>query len=216
MKFTNKLYSIPILLLGVFNSVKAAESKFEPEFEAVTCSSTIKLQHVSTGYRLHSHGVAYGTGSEQQSVTCYPDADDTNSLWTIHGAFGTYCKRGEPIKCGSVIRIKHLNTGKWLHSHHYRSPLSNQQEISAFDGEDSGDNWIVQCVDPKDKYWIREKNVRFLHKDTNVYMTSSQHFAFRNPIPGQLEIAGNERTGEQSKWKTSEGIYFSDITKSNQ
>jgi len=49
------------------------------------------------------------------------------------------------IKCGSVIRLKHLNTGRWLHSHKFRSPLSNQQEVSAFDGSDTGDNWEVRC-----------------------------------------------------------------------
>ncbi|KAL6628097.1 putative stromal cell-derived factor 2 [Neocallimastix californiae] len=182
------------------------------EFTAVTCSSVVKIAHVSTGYRLHSHGVSYGSGSEQQSVTGYRDADDTNSLWTIHGALNTYCKRG--IKCGSTIRLKHLNTGRWLHSHYFRSPLSNQQEVSAFDGSDDSDNWEVQCVDD-DEYWIREKPVRFFHKNTKKYLTSSQHFQFRNPIPGQLEVAATERANEQTKWKTLEGIYFSDNTKTN-
>ncbi len=37
--------------------------------EMVTCGSLIKLRHASTGFRLHSHQVAYGSGSGQQSVT---------------------------------------------------------------------------------------------------------------------------------------------------
>lgn len=37
--------------------------------EMVTCGSMIKLRHVPTGFRLHSHQVAYGSGSGQQSVT---------------------------------------------------------------------------------------------------------------------------------------------------
>ena len=40
------------------------------EYSAVTCGSTIKLRHIRSGYRLHSHEVSYGdSGSGQQSVT---------------------------------------------------------------------------------------------------------------------------------------------------
>lgn len=42
------------------------------------------------------------------------------------------------IPCDSIIRLQHAGTNKFLHSHQHRSPLSNQQEISAFDGLDSG------------------------------------------------------------------------------
>ena len=35
-------------------------------FEYVTCGSAVKLAHVPTEFRLHSHKVAYGTGSKQQ------------------------------------------------------------------------------------------------------------------------------------------------------
>jgi len=209
-----KLANASLLLLGLVGLAKC-ESKFDPEFTAVTCSSVVKIGHSQTNYRLHSHGVSYGSGSEQQSVTAIRDADDTNSLWTIHGPLNTYCKRGDPIKCGSTIRLKHLNTGRWLHSHYYRSPLSNQQEVSAFDGSDSGDNWEVRCVDESDEYWIREKDVRFVHVNTQKFLTSSPHFQFRNPIPGQLEVAGAERPSDQTKWRTLEGIYFSDNTKTN-
>lgn len=51
----------------------------------VSCGSNIKLQHVATGYRLHSHEVSYGRGSQQQSVTGYPTGDDGNSMWIVHG-----------------------------------------------------------------------------------------------------------------------------------
>jgi len=43
----------------------------------------------------------------------------------------------EPIACGSMIRMEHLSTKKNLHSHHFSSPLSGNQEISAY-----GDNGI--------------------------------------------------------------------------
>lgn len=41
----------------------------------------------------------------------------------------------EPVKCGDTIRLHHLATNKNLHSHHFQSPLSGNQEISAYGDE---------------------------------------------------------------------------------
>lgn len=58
----------------------------------------IKLAHFGTKYLLHSHEIAYGSGSGQQSVTGYPTGDDANSLWIVRGpkvliVFECFCKR---------------------------------------------------------------------------------------------------------------------------
>ena len=45
-------------------------------------------------FRLHSHEVAYGSGSGQQSVTVKKSVDDNNSLWTVHGDLKNGCKSG--------------------------------------------------------------------------------------------------------------------------
>ena len=47
----------------------------------VTYGSVIKLMHEKTKHRLHSHDVPYGSGSGQQSVTGFPEGDDSNSYW---------------------------------------------------------------------------------------------------------------------------------------
>ena len=49
-----------------------------------------------------------------------------------------YIYNREPVPCGSSIRLRHANTKNYLHSHLHLSPLSRQQEVSCFDGEDSG------------------------------------------------------------------------------
>lgn len=105
---------------------------------------------MNTDYRvrLHSHDVKYGTGSGQQSVTATEVQEDINSHWLIKPAKGKTCLRGDPIKCGSIIRLEHVETKKNLHSHLFSSPLSGNQEISCYgdNGEgDSGDNWMVIC-----------------------------------------------------------------------
>ncbi len=68
------------------------------------------------------------------------------------------CVRGEAVKCGQEIRLEHLTTARNLHSHHFSSPLSNSQEVSAFgdDGEgDRGDVWTVVCEDGD--FWQRDQ-----------------------------------------------------------
>jgi len=46
---------------------KDKEPVDEEDYSLVTCGSTIKLMHVATGYRLHSHEIPYGgQGSGQQ------------------------------------------------------------------------------------------------------------------------------------------------------
>ena len=69
------------------------------------------------------------------------------------------------MACGQKLRLEHLTTNRLtsllrllltsslfsrnLHSHHFSSPLTNQQEVSAFGemGEgDTGDVWKVTVV----------------------------------------------------------------------
>ena len=99
----------------------------------VTCGSVIKLQNAYHRVRLHSHDVKYGSGSGQQSVTGTDQKEDVNSHWAIRGpTFKQNCARGEPVTCGQEIRLQHQSTLRNLHSHHFTSPLSNSQEVSAF------------------------------------------------------------------------------------
>lgn len=48
----------------------------------------------------------------------------------------------EPVKCGDVIRLQHLATKRNLHSHLFQSPISRNQEVSAFGENGNGDTGI--------------------------------------------------------------------------
>lgn len=102
------------------------------------------------------------------------------------------------MPCGSSIRLKHSNTQGYLHSHHHQSPLSKQQEVSCYDGKDSGDNWKVMCSG--EKTWLREKTVQLVHEDTGAYLSSFTSYTFGHPIPGQLEVAGSKSSSKNSQW----------------
>ena len=65
----------------------------DPELQWVTCGSIITLINSETGLRLHSHDVSYGTGSGQQSVTCFDGQSDSNNYWIVRAQHGDYCNR---------------------------------------------------------------------------------------------------------------------------
>jgi dolichyl-phosphate-mannose--protein O-mannosyl transferase len=70
-----------------------------------------------------------------------------------------------PIKCDSIVRIIHVTTKRYLHSHDFASPLSHNQEVSAYgeDGAgDEGDRWKVVCTSRND-YWLRKDGIRLQH-----------------------------------------------------
>lgn len=180
----------------------------------VTCGSVVKLENeAKTKVRLHSHDVKYGSGSGQQSVTA-AENQDTNSYWSILGAKNKPCQRGEPLECGTTIRLQHVQTRKYLHSHLFKSPLSSQQEVSAFGGDedsDTGDHWMLYC---KSKYWQRKEPARLKHIDTDMWLSLSGN-TYGRPIFGQMEVICSSSSDATSYWKTAEGVYVQPTSKSN-
>lgn len=98
------------------------------------------------------------------------------------------------------MRFRHANTQGYLHSHLHQSPLSRQQEVSCYDGKDSGDNWKVDCSNSGDKFWLRESTVQFMHENTYAYLSSYANHQFGQPIPGQLEVAASRSSSKNSQW----------------
>lgn len=184
----------------------------------VTCGSVVKLTHVESGgkYYLHSENKNLGGGSGQQIVTWVPEKSGTSTLWWIREAHeDDYCVTARPIPCGSKIRLTHLDTMRNLHSHAHQSPLSRQQEISAFGEDGNGDamdDWIVEC---KTTNWKRDSNVRLLHVGTQKYLGGSSQVQFNQqncgggcPIMNHLEAFGRQRADEFSDFKAELGVYL--------
>ncbi|EDO45492.1 predicted protein [Nematostella vectensis] len=206
LKLSNLTVNLSLLLLFIvlLSGETLCDSK---DFKYVTCGSVVKLLNTKHNVRLHSHEVKYGSGSGQQSVTGVLSVDDGNSYWVIKGENDKPCKRGEPIKCDETIRLQHLATKRNLHSHHFQSPISHNQEVSAFGEGGNGDNlddWVVVC---SKKNWERKDTVRFRHKITEMYLhiTGDQ---FGRPIHGQREVSGFNYPDVSNEWKTMEGIYI--------
>ncbi|XP_066294279.1 stromal cell-derived factor 2-like [Branchiostoma lanceolatum] len=177
------------------------------EYPYVTCGSVVKLLNTRNNVRLHSHDVKYGSGSGQQSVTAVDSSDDTNSYWAVKGKADKPCVRGTPIKCGQTIRLMHTTTRRNLHSHYFQSPLSRNQEVSAFGTDglgDTGDYWAVTC---SGTYWERDDMVRFKHTVTEMYLHITGD-TYGRPIHGQREVCAYPKPDSGNFWRVMEGVFI--------
>jgi hypothetical protein len=73
---------------------------------------------------------------------------DENSIWIIKGPHkdGNSYLIGTVVKHGETIRLEHLRTGKNLHSHSSPSPITKQNEVTAYGAAgvgDGNDDWVV-------------------------------------------------------------------------
>lgn len=218
------LLTLTATLTTTTSSIVFAAYKSEDGYDdssPVTYGSTIKLKSILTQRRLHSHQVTYGNlGSGQQSVTAVRATDDSNSLWLVRGSSDDKSSKvGEVIKCGSKIRLFHVNTRKHLHSHQFPSPLSGNQEISCFGSmaeSDGGDVWELLC-NKADADWTANMDIALLHVDTKALLATGGNL-FNRPIEGQAEVFGvKSRDKKQqisfssvkndSKWRAAEGFF---------
>lgn len=93
-----------------------------------------------------------------------------------HSHQGKTCAQGTPITSGTYIRLQHQATRRWLHSHLFKSPLTHNQEVSAFgddDNSDTGDVWQLE-IEGGGK-WTRDEAVRLKHKDTGMYLVTHKY-----------------------------------------
>lgn len=218
------------LILATFLLLTTSVIGNEIRPNALTFGTVLKLEHIQSGHRLHSHELPYAGGSGQQSVTGQPLHGDSNSFWFVkqphpkeHDESGdTTPPTGEPIKCGATIRLQHLNTGKNLHSHLVSAPMNDDYEVSAYarntdevwkDG-DTGDDWIVQCEGARNgDAWLRTHRIYLKHVDTDAYLTSNSRLVYDEPIRNQLHVSARTRKNRDCVWRAAEGFFMSLRTK---
>ena len=195
----------------------------------VTCGSSIQLRHVeSKKYHLKSKPEAKFS-SGQQVVTLDVHSPD---LWQVGNEHNKTCVVGEPIECGTVIRLTHLKTRKNLHSNSdtqrdVPAPLSRwNNEVNAFgkDGEgDSGDNFQVECLhrrgEDKKGVWEKDTRIQFRHVNSRYLLSSTtkakynQHNCPNCPIHGELEVSLTNKNGVEAISSTifqagEDGVYL--------
>ena len=120
------------------------------------------------GGLLHSHVQLFPVGSKQQQVTCYHYKDDNNQF-TLLPAWGESAvdAQGEMrfLKDGDLIRLQHVSTRRYIHSHNVGAPVTpSQNEVSCYGNDTTGDahdHWQVEVVD--DIKQGSKRNVKRIH-----------------------------------------------------
>ena len=221
----SKIFKIVVIFICICRPVFHAEFE-EDEIENLinsqflTCTTTARIQNKASKFHLHSHPINYGSGSGQQTITGLESKTDVGSLWIFKEAEGEkMCLTGEPIPCGSHIRLEHMGTQKNLHTHDFPSPVSGRQEVSGF-GEngkgDKGDNWIIECKDSLKGDKINGRTEFYLkHQLTGNYLYTDSRSMFNHqncrncPIVGQAEISSTRAKNQNGLWRFVGGYFFS-------
>ena len=110
---------------------------------------SLKSQRIG-GALLHSHEHLYPEeiGPRQQQITCYAHKDD-NNYFIFMKKDSEYDENApvEYVKNGDVVRLRHKNTQRHLHSHREKAPLTkNHFQVSGYGDKnigDSNDYWII-------------------------------------------------------------------------
>jgi len=195
------------------------QSRANSEGTPLSYGSAIRISHVaSQGHELETGAINFGSGSGQQAVTFPPPGE--GSLWLIKSYNGqAHIPSGvTPVTCGSKIRLEHTGSNKNLHTHKFKSPISGNQEVSAY-GDDQGegddnDNWFVEC---EGKYWVKEGIFQLRNVLTGVYLSGSPEHAFNSrngcgngcPVSGHLEACAVKKPHSGTRFQAKVGIFLS-------
>ncbi|KAJ2721121.1 hypothetical protein GGI07_004186 [Coemansia sp. Benny D115] len=115
----------------------------------IKMGSIISLKHNMTGRFLHtdrSHSTQ--TGSNQQLVFGFRWNPDENDWWQVLPANRDVPVPGAIVNYGNQIRLRHVETGRHLHSHYnFHDPRCGQNEVTAYGDSmhsDENDHWVVE------------------------------------------------------------------------
>lgn len=198
-------------------------NRMEDTYAPIGMGSEVAIRHLhSTGGYLHSHEHDYPSGSFQQQITLYPYADD-NNVWQIversHNngeadAHDYHNEKFKQIHNGAVVRLMHLDTGKRLHSHDQKPPVSEaefQNEVSGYGFEgfngDANDNFKIEIVngDARDPSSYKQLKAIRTHFRLKHMLSGCYLFSHKEKLPewgyGQQEVTCNKQSPlENSVW----------------
>ena len=214
---------LTLFLISTITCVNMSEEDIKNTIESktITYGSSLRIQNSITKYYLSSFGMNWSTGSGLQIVTAVQSDKELNSLFTIKEGENYPTKiNGDPVLCGDIIRLEHIGTGKNLHSHDFKSFVTNSQEACAFGEDGNGDvndNFRISCYKQNDNDIITGKTEFFLqHVPTQNWLYinyKTSMYDDRNcrgcPIRGQREVSLTTKKDKQCLWKVIGGIIFS-------
>lgn len=125
--------------------IKEAHATANRNQTPVQDNDIIRLEHINTGKNLHSHSHKFVPSpvTQQYEVTGF----GTNGVGNSDDNWRIEIDGGGTWEKGKKIRIKHENTGAWLHSHIGKFDATwtrGQQEVTAYPhNNDSNNFWSL-------------------------------------------------------------------------
>lgn len=195
-----------MLFVMLFNIFLKHEFEREKMKLGISYYSIIKLQHKATEKVLSSISINYQTGSTQQVVRGSPKEKISlaENFWSIYPIMNETILQGKRLKCGDKLRLRHVNTRKWLHSHSIKSQHEKGYEVSGFEGpSDEGDVWILDC--DSDIMHLGTP-IRLIHNTTKYYLTVNPTGEYIDELYGQNEVYGSE-SSKDTEWFVRYGVF---------
>jgi hypothetical protein len=143
-------------------------------------------------------------------MECFDDDDDPLScvenpedVFQVVPALGAAIVRGQVVNTNDLIRLRHVASGKYLHSHAIKSPQSNndkQFEVTLYENQDSNDNFKVEVDQPNvfGNGWQTSSLVRLIHMGTGRALHS--HEIILNDRPRSQEVTTYQFRDDNDFW----------------
>ncbi|XP_028176824.1 protein O-mannosyl-transferase 2 isoform X2 [Ostrinia furnacalis] len=189
-----------------------------PRIVAYGAAITLKNHRTGGGY-LHSHYHLYpaGVGARQQQITTYTHKDD-NNRWIIKPYDKEQVDGVVIVRSGDLVRLTHAATGRNLHSHREKAPLTTKfWQVTGY-GEngigDANDVWKVVITGGKDGDEVQtvRSKLMFVHYLQACALTTSGR---QLPKWGyeQQEVACNPNLRDKNALWNVEDNVFEDLPK---
>lgn len=203
----------------VYNHYTEQEIQDEINQSVITYGSALRIENFMTKFHLYSNKYTWGTGSQLQIITGTRQKDDPEAMWIIKEAHNKEMKEtGLPVMCDDIIRLEHSSSGKNLHSHNYKSWITDSQEACGYGNNglgDDNDNFKIICYGNEEKRLLGSTSFFLLHIKTDKYLyinVKSSLYDERNcrncPILYQREVSLTDHKDKQCLWKVVGGLLF--------
>lgn len=189
-----------------------------PKTVAYGALISLKNHRTGGGY-LHSHHHLYpsGVGARQQQITTYTHKDD-NNRWVIKPYDKEQVDGIVLVRSGDLVRLTHAQTGRNLHSHREKAPLTTKyMQVTGY-GEDgigdANDVWKVVISGGKDGDEVQtvRSKLMFVHYLQACVLTTTGK---QLPKWGyeQQEVACNPNLRDKNALWNVEDNVFDDLPK---
>ncbi|KAJ2089526.1 hypothetical protein IW138_003415 [Coemansia sp. RSA 986] len=175
-----------------------------PSDPVIKIGTIVALKHAMTGRFLHSdrsHSTV--SGSNQQLVYGHRSNADENDLWQVLPANRDIPVPGSIVAYGTQIRLRHLETGRHLHSQYTFKDRMGNNEVSAFGDQtlsDEYDHWVVERWNEGayGQTWKSTDTVVLRHYVSGMVL-HSHDVMLREHV--QSVVCTGNGTSENAKWR---------------